>query len=152
MNSSSDIETKELARELLRKYRGVLDEGCLVIGLTGELGAGKTVFAKGIGEELEVTSTINSPSYTYVMEHRFETGKLIHIDLWRVEREVDFKALGINDLLSKGNVVLIEWPKSFIEQLSLPGADDYSIEYLPVEIVVNQELREIRVGELVSLK
>ena len=78
-----------------------------VIGLVGELGAGKTVLVQGIGEGLEVTDEVKSPSFTIVNEYEGRM-KLYHIDMYRLKPE-DFLDLGLDEYLEKGGVVVIEW-------------------------------------------
>ena len=61
----------------------------MVIGLDGVLGAGKTIFTKGVAEFLQIEETITSPTYSYIEEYDYVrheiTGKLYHIDLWKIE-------------------------------------------------------------------
>lgn len=78
-----------------------------VIGLVGQLGAGKTVLVQGIGEGLEVTDEVKSPSFTIVNEYEGRM-KLYHIDMYRLKPE-DFLGLGLDEYLEKGGVVVIEW-------------------------------------------
>ena len=80
-----------------------------VLCLWGELGAGKTVFAKGFGGGLGVRTTINSPSFVLMAEH---VGRLplFHLDLYRLAGEAEAVAGGLLDERRSAGVTLVEWP------------------------------------------
>lgn len=80
-----------------------------VICLWGELGAGKTVLAKGIGAGLGVTTTVSSPSFILMSEH---TGRLplFHLDLFRLADVAEAHASGLLDERQTAGVTVIEWP------------------------------------------
>ena len=102
--SKNENETFNVAKELALKISDPL-----LIGLQGELGSGKTIFAKGIAEGLNVKELITSPTFLGVNE--YYSGKLpfIHMDFYKkvVPREI------IRSYLTKGSVVLIEWIENF---------------------------------------
>jgi tRNA threonylcarbamoyladenosine biosynthesis protein TsaE len=107
----SEEETFELARKLAAGFKGTE-----IVLLVGELGAGKTVFAKGLtsGAGVGDTDRVSSPSFTLVniYEGRF---RVFHIDLYRLDREADILDLGWEDLLGAG-LVIVEWA----EKLTFP--------------------------------
>ncbi len=113
INSNSDQETKEIAGKLVLKNWSKVGKSGLVIALNGELGAGKTIFAKGIAKFLGVKQTITSPTYTYIKEYEYQRhdtqGTFYHLDLWRVEEQELANQLEINKLIKKNSVVVIEW-------------------------------------------
>ena len=117
----SEEETKKLAGVLLRKHRNTLHKQVLLFALQGELGAGKTVFAKGIGEHLGIKKPIRSPGFVLVAEYPIDKqGKLYHVDLWRIDNENEARALGIEEMIKPGNIVLIEWAQkipNFLDEL-----------------------------------
>ena len=80
-----------------------------IIALDAPLGAGKTVFAKGVASGLDVTETVTSPTYTIISEY---SGRLrfVHVDLYRIESEDDYDQLAVDELVDAQTVVLIEWP------------------------------------------
>ncbi len=78
-----------------------------VVGLVGDLGAGKTVLAQGIGEGLRVVDEVKSPSFTVVNEYEGKM-RLYHIDMYRLRQE-DFLELGLEEYLGRGGVAVIEW-------------------------------------------
>ena len=81
-----------------------------VITLSGELGAGKTALAQGIGAGLGVTEPVSSPTFALVHEYR---GRLPvwHLDTYRVRSLDELIDLSWHDLLNGGGVVLVEWPE-----------------------------------------
>jgi len=78
------------------------------IALLGDLGAGKTQFAKGFARGLGVTSVVNSPSFTLMAEHRGRL-PLFHLDLYRLAGTADALAGGLLDERQLDGVSLIEW-------------------------------------------
>jgi tRNA threonylcarbamoyladenosine biosynthesis protein TsaE len=112
--TSSPAATERLAAELAR----VAEPGDLVC-LWGELGAGKTVFAKGFGRGLGVGATVNSPSFVLMAEHEGRI-PLFHLDLYRLADAVDAVAGGLLDDRQATGVTLVEWPERF--GAALPAA------------------------------
>lgn len=111
--SYSDQETMDIAGKLMLKhYQGLKTTG-LVIGLEGALGAGKTVFTKGVGSFLHISETINSPTYNYCNEYEYkryqETGMLYHCDAWKVDSLAEYKLLALPELVKPHTVMVIEW-------------------------------------------
>jgi tRNA threonylcarbamoyladenosine biosynthesis protein TsaE len=81
-----------------------------VICLSGTLGSGKTVLAKGIARGLGVLEPVTSPTYTIISEYEGRL-RLLHVDLYRIGGAEEFVQLGIDDELDDRTVVLIEWPE-----------------------------------------
>jgi len=104
--SLSEEETVDLGRGLGRALKG----GELLL-LQGDLGYGKTVFVRGVASALGVLpEEVSSPSYTLVHEYKGGRVPLFHLDLYRLDTpEEDVGALGIEDILAAGGVVLVEW-------------------------------------------
>jgi tRNA threonylcarbamoyladenosine biosynthesis protein TsaE len=115
--TSSPAATQRLAAALAR----VAERGDLVC-LWGELGAGKTAFAKGFGRGLGVRGTINSPSFVLMAEHE---GRLpfFHLDLYRLADAVDAVAGGLLDDRQAMGVTLVEWPERFAAALPAARVD-----------------------------
>jgi tRNA threonylcarbamoyladenosine biosynthesis protein TsaE len=95
-----------------QKYGNELKGGD-VIGLIGDLGAGKTILAKGIAFSLGAKKNVNSPTFivmkVYPVE-KDEIGALVHIDAYRLSSEKDLIALGAEEYFSDPSaVILIEW-------------------------------------------
>ena len=103
--SLSEDETFALGRRTGQTLR----PGSLVV-LQGELGAGKTVFARGVAAGLGIAeSEVSSPTFTLVQEYRGGRLPLFHADLYRLEGEQEIEALGIDAMLQGGGAVLVEW-------------------------------------------
>ena len=109
----STDETLELARavgELLRPGD--------VVSLVGELGAGKTVFARGVARALGVTDLVVSPTFTIVREYEGRV-PLVHVDVYRIDAVQELHDLGFEEVVRDDAVTLVEWGDK-IEGL-LPG-------------------------------
>jgi tRNA threonylcarbamoyladenosine biosynthesis protein TsaE len=130
--SRSEEETIRAAEELSRGF-----EGTEIVLLSGELGAGKTVFAKGLAAGLGVADAgrVCSPSYTLVNVYKGKA-PVFHIDLYRLEKAEDIEDLGWEDYLGEG-VVIVEWS----ERLPFP------IDGIRVEIALGEgDLRTITIS------
>ena len=84
--------------------------------LDGDLGAGKTVFAKGFAEGLDVTEIVNSPTFTILQT--YETGRmpLYHFDVYRIADPEEMDEIGYEDCFYGNGVTLVEWSE-LIEEL-----------------------------------
>lgn len=102
--TSSVHDTRALAAALA----GVLRPGDIVL-LSGEMGAGKTAFAQGVGAGLGVDGRVTSPTFTIVQT--YEGGRLPvhHLDVYRLEHLNEALDLGLAEMVDEGAVVLIEW-------------------------------------------
>ncbi len=86
-----------------------------VIVLSGEMGAGKTAFAKGFGSSLGVTEPITSPTFTLVHTYDLGAGSgngavaLHHADLYRLDRTAEIADLALDELAEHDGIVLVEW-------------------------------------------
>jgi tRNA threonylcarbamoyladenosine biosynthesis protein TsaE len=130
----SEEESRAVARELAVR----LDPGDVIL-LSGDLGAGKTVFVKGLAQGLGVDpDEVSSPTFTLIHEYRGGRFTLYHADLYRLEKAAT-DDLGLEDGEVVSGVLVIEWP----ERLShaLPGAMSVRIE------IVDDATREIVVGD-----
>jgi len=113
LETYSEAETKALAGKLVLKHWNVVKESGFIFGLNGPLGAGKTVFAKGVADFLQITETLTSPTYSYIEEYEYlrhgVSGKLYHLDMWKVSSAEEFERLEIKQLLQPHSVLIIEW-------------------------------------------
>lgn len=92
--------------------------GGLVIAFRGDLGAGKTVFAKGVGKGLGIEDEVTSPTFTIISEYEGRL-RLHHIDAYRLSGPEDFFEIGGEDCLAdRGGVSLVEWSERI--EASLP--------------------------------
>jgi len=103
--TKSENETFEFAREYAHNLKGGE-----VIGLSGDLGAGKTVFTKGLAAGLNIKQTVTSPTFVIMKIYGGKKIKLVHIDAYRLESERDLEAIGAAEYFGgKNTVVVIEW-------------------------------------------
>ena len=104
--SLSEDETADLGRSVGRALKG----GELLL-LTGDLGYGKTVFARGVAAALGVEpEEVTSPSFTLVHEYKGGRLPLFHVDLYRIDTaEEEAGAFGIEEIREAGGVILVEW-------------------------------------------
>ena len=124
--SHSEDETQKIGYEVAEKIK----KGD-VISLTGSLGAGKTVFAKGFAKQLGIGEAIVSPTFTLVQEYDGRM-KMYHLDLYRLSGEDEFESMVGEDFLYSDGVTLIEWSEK-IESM-LPDDTIY------VKITINEDL------------
>ncbi|MDD5088126.1 MAG: tRNA (adenosine(37)-N6)-threonylcarbamoyltransferase complex ATPase subunit type 1 TsaE, partial [bacterium] len=120
----SPAETLNWAEEFAR----TLPPGSIV-ALYGELGAGKTVIAKGIGRGLGVREEIISPTFNYILEYNGRV-KLFHADLYRIESAAVFRGMGLEEYFERDGVFVIEWAERARELLP-EGTIEITIE--PIE-------------------
>ncbi len=109
----SDQETIRLGRRLGR----ILSKGD-VVGLAGELGSGKTWFAKGLalGPGIPSEMVVTSPSFTLVNEYEGEC-PFYHMDLYRLDNLSDVQSIGLEEYLNDESIVAIEWANRWPEIL-----------------------------------
>lgn len=105
---SHSAEETEQAGEAL--CRALLASGTrhAYVAMYGEMGVGKTAFARGFGRALGITS-VKSPTYTVVSEHRGEPLPLFHFDFYRLTDEDDLYTVGYDDYLRREGYILTEW-------------------------------------------
>lgn len=119
--SSSDDDTRGAGRRLAAQ----LGAGAVVL-ISGDLGAGKTVFVRGMAEGLGLDpGAVTSPTFTLVHEYRGGRLPLIHVDLYRLP-QADLDELGIDDDLARQGVLVIEWPERLLN--ALPRAIQVAID------------------------
>ncbi len=102
---------------------------CQVVELAGELGAGKSTFARGALRALGVRGTIKSPSYTLLETYELPAVHAVHLDLYRLIDPAELEQLGLPDYHRPGFLWLIEWPERGAGRLPVPDLRfEFSIE------------------------
>ena len=123
MTGVFEVESVEETWELAKELAAELKPGDVVC-LEGDLGAGKTTFTQGLAAALGVPGRVNSPTFCIVQEHRstdqatsqllnLSTSQpyLVHMDLYRLHGEDDVIAIGWEDYLAEGAILVVEWPE-----------------------------------------
>lgn len=110
MTGSFEVNSVEETWGIARKFAEGLKPGD-VICLEGDLGAGKTTFTQGLAAALGVSGRVTSPTFCIVQEHSGEGKLLVHMDLYRLHGEEDVEAIGWEDYLARGAIMVVEWPE-----------------------------------------
>ena len=82
----------------------------LTIWLEGELGAGKTTFARALIQSLGYPGRVKSPTYGLLEQYQLSTLQVLHMDLYRISDPGELEFLGLVDLIDQTTILLIEWP------------------------------------------
>jgi tRNA threonylcarbamoyladenosine biosynthesis protein TsaE len=104
-----------------------------VIALSGELGAGKTQFVKGVARGLGISTRIHSPTFTLATEYDGGRLKLFHLDLYRLETREQFLSAGLEEFLQPDGVTVIEWAEK------MAGRSAVMVEWKQVQIEIASE-------------
>ncbi len=105
VTTHSEVETSQVGSALA----AALERGAVVL-LTGDLGAGKTAFVRGLAQGLGIDpAEVSSPTFTLIQEYRGGRLLLRHVDLYRLQ-SVEVADLGLDDEMLEDGVTAIEWP------------------------------------------
>jgi tRNA threonylcarbamoyladenosine biosynthesis protein TsaE len=111
--SNSEQDTRSIASAIARD----LSMGTVLL-LSGDLGAGKTAFVRGLAEGLGIDADeVTSPTFTLVHEYRGGRLPLIHVDLYRLDR-ADLDEIGLDQDLAAMGVVAVEWSERLSRQIA----------------------------------
>lgn len=110
--TNSERETEELGAQLA----GKLEPGA-VIAFTGDLGAGKTAFTRGLARGLGISERITSPTFTIVNEYEGGRLPLFHFDMYRVASSDELFDIGWEDYLAREGVCAVEWSENIADAL-----------------------------------
>ena len=104
-----------------------------VIALSGELGAGKTQFVKGVARGLGISTRIHSPTFMLAAEYDGGRLKLFHLDLYRLETQQQVLSAGLEEFLQPDGVAVIEWAEK------MAGRSAVMVEWKQVQIEIASE-------------
>jgi tRNA threonylcarbamoyladenosine biosynthesis protein TsaE len=114
---ASPDATQAAGAELGRALVAESDGRPWLVGLEGELGAGKTTYVAGVLRALGHDDAVRSPTYTFIEPYRLAGRDIYHCDLYRIRTANEFEELGLRELATGENVLLIEWPSRAAGQL-----------------------------------
>ena len=144
--SQSEVETKNIAQRVALANWSKVQTKSLVFALTGPLGVGKTIFAKGIAQFLQISEPITSPTYSYIEEYTFQrhqtSGMFYHLDMWKVDSQAAFERLELASLVQPNTVFVIEWFDQISPYISAELREKMHI--VPLVFTQEREQRKIQ--------
>lgn len=109
-------KTAAIAKKLAKKILKLKLRKAVIIGLSGELGAGKTTFAQFFAKALGVKEKIHSPTFVIMKKYPVASSQysvLVHFDAYRIKNQKDILALGWKKIISEPkNIILVEWAEN----------------------------------------
>lgn len=110
-----EAATERAGHALGRALESVLETrpagSAVMVGLAGDLGAGKTTLARAALRTLGVAGTVRSPTYTIAEPYETRVGRIWHLDLYRIAAPDEIEYIGIRDLVAESCACLVEWPE-----------------------------------------
>jgi tRNA threonylcarbamoyladenosine biosynthesis protein TsaE len=117
------VEIDRIAEQLIDSFTHS------IVAMSGQMGSGKTTLVQSIVSQLGSEETVSSPTFGLVHEYNIPNGKLIHMDLYRLEQESELEQLGFDDYISTCNLCLIEWPELALKHIQ-GGYHHLNIEWV----------------------
>ncbi|HEU0224379.1 MAG TPA: tRNA (adenosine(37)-N6)-threonylcarbamoyltransferase complex ATPase subunit type 1 TsaE [Steroidobacteraceae bacterium] len=131
LNLADESATVAVGAALARGLPDLRDHA-LLLGLSGELGSGKTTLARALLRALGVTGTIRSPSFTLVEPYDTAAGVVHHLDLYRLQPGgAELESLGYRDMRAQPGLVIVEWPERGGAALGTPDLE-LTLEHRPI--------------------
>jgi tRNA threonylcarbamoyladenosine biosynthesis protein TsaE len=130
LTSHSPAETEAIGEKFGRAARSGW-----VIALSGDLGAGKTQFVKGLARGLGISARVHSPTFTLVAEYNGGRLKLHHLDLYRLETPEQILSAGIEEFLQPDGVAVIEWAEKLEGFNRTPVTSSPAFKKVQIEIL-----------------
>jgi len=118
MLSKNIKETEKIAKIFINKLLKTpkKHKGALIVGLSGDLGVGKTAFTKSVAKHLSIKEKVFSPTYVIIKKYSIKLPEykyFFHIDAYRLENEKELKHLGWKEIVdNEEHLVFIEWPEN----------------------------------------
>lgn len=115
LNNNIDVRTEIDTKKIAEKLYDISKKGD-VLGLSGEMGAGKTTFAKYFIQKGSKNQNVPSPTYNLYFKYNTRKAIVYHLDAWRLEKASELVNLGIEEFFEE-SILLIEWPENIKEIL-----------------------------------
>ena len=109
MNSKQIFTSEAQLKAFAAEIASILVPGDVVY-LRGELGTGKTTFARAIIQQRGKTDSVTSPTFTLIETYHLDDVLVAHLDLYRIESDAEMEGIGLRDYLDGDWICLIEWP------------------------------------------
>ncbi len=141
--SKSPAETKKIAADFAKKLLEVIRAEPVKVGLSGDLGAGKTTFVQGMarGCGIDPEAYVNSPTFTMINEYEGKGFSIVHVDLYRIDKPVEGRTLALEEYFRPGRLIVVEWPENWPE---LMKELDFEVRLS----AISDKTREIEVRDL----
>jgi tRNA threonylcarbamoyladenosine biosynthesis protein TsaE len=120
MTAANATETRALGARLADAFRAADPPAAMLVGLSGDLGAGKTTLVGGVLAALGHDGAARSPTYTLIEPYQLAGRHVNHCDLYRLRDPSELDDLGIRDLATPRSLLLIEWPERAGGRLGTP--------------------------------
>jgi tRNA threonylcarbamoyladenosine biosynthesis protein TsaE len=110
---SGVINTETETRALAKAFGDALQAAAVpqLLALNGNLGAGKSFFARALLQQFGVNGAVRSPTYTLIEPYECDLGKVLHLDLYRLADPEEVLYLGLEDQLQDASLTMVEWPQ-----------------------------------------
>jgi tRNA threonylcarbamoyladenosine biosynthesis protein TsaE len=115
--SHSEQQTEDLGAKFAKKLKGGE-----ILALSGNLGAGKTCFSRGLAHGLGVRAVVNSPTFNILQVYNIKVGRVrrfVHIDAYRLKSQNDLINIGFYEYLDAETVIALEWPENILGLLPI---------------------------------
>lgn len=151
--SNSEEETKKIAGKVMLANWDQIKQKGMIIALDGPLGAGKTIFTKGVAEFLKIDETITSPTYSYIEEYDFNRhnvkGKLFHLDVWKIDNEDLFGKLEFESLIKANAVIVVEWWSNVANFQSIQKLiSNKKVKVIHIDVKQKESIRELKMTKM----
>ncbi|MBU3925773.1 tRNA (adenosine(37)-N6)-threonylcarbamoyltransferase complex ATPase subunit type 1 TsaE [Patescibacteria group bacterium] len=125
-NSNSKMQTQKIAKDFAKKTikHPVSNSRAMVIGLSGDLGSGKTTFVQGFAKSLGIKERVISPTFVLMKKFKIKNSRfknLIHFDIYRINNSKEIIDLGWKEMIKNPeNIILVEWAEKIKKLFSKP--------------------------------
>lgn len=142
MISKNEEDTKKISKKFLDSLNIKKKKGAYVVGLYGNLGAGKTTFTKHLARHLGLKNKVSSPTFVIIKRYKIKHKvfkNFFHIDAYRLKNEKEILALGFKEIVENPeNLVLVEWPEK-IKKAMPKNHHKIKISHLPMQAGLKKE-------------
>ncbi|AGF47103.1 putative ATPase or kinase [Candidatus Kinetoplastibacterium desouzaii TCC079E] len=115
--------TNDLAKILFSSIFSKSEPSTLHINLKGDIGTGKTTFARSFLQNMGIKDRIKSPSYSLLESYKALNLNIYHFDFYRIDDPIEFINLGFKDILKEKALFFIEWPEKVEKYLPIPDLE-----------------------------